>query len=389
MTLTVIWQLATFLHMAYKVIGIPISQKIHPLPVQDGEVTGHRCNNREGTIGFIDEKWTKWNNTIQSVLNAHRVPITFALLMKAVGGAQHVAQLFPYLRAYFNPLSRFIGLVGTLAHSNSVQETKRKWRTLKTKPVQVPAILLQLLEQGWRRAMERKTIKAVLLLRTKFDWKHIFSTDAATGKQSDAYSEFARRPSMGMVCHISGITWARRFTQSSFWYQFGLRTYQNGISILESIASLAWLIFCIRTFRLYNCVILAYTDNTIWQYTAARAAGKGTVTICAAILAELLDTYQIDLRMFRANTKQIIADPISRFAPAETEARRLAWTGLAHEKLLEEVPAFTLASVPPQFSTLSLEDYKSQVDVEMSAILDTLESKYRQYTSTYRSFFER
>ena len=236
-----------FLRDLYRRVNFTVSPKTDPEPSRRCEVTGHLLDTVKGTIGFVKKKWIKWDKAIYKIEQAHSQKMTFEDILKAVGAANHASTLFPRCRVFLNPIARLTGRIGVLAKSD-----RRLWWKLKDVKVLIPALLLDMLFAGWELAKSLRTVHCYRILRNKFDYAHIFSSDAA------GFS-YKKTAALGAISHSTGLLFAIKVTRD-------FATFDVDIQIQEAIACLVMLRLVVEIYRLKGEMIVAYTDNTSWEF---------------------------------------------------------------------------------------------------------------------------
>ena len=233
------------------------------------------------------------------------------------GFANYTAQTFPSTRVLLTPLSRWLGHVARCAKGK-----KDLWAIIKNKEIIVPSILLDMLRDGYKHARDLRWTHVTVFLAGPEDADAFSSTDAcalAINKEGIV----KHPPGIGIQDHDSGGTLSLFLDASHIFYK-------SEIIKLEAYATLLELDR--RTLHRINYkgadffVLVSYQDNEGVKW------GWNSYKPCAIIsdifyfIGQICINRKVIFKMVRADTKVIVADPLSRGDINDWHKRRNQWT---------------------------------------------------------------
>ena len=301
----------------YGKANLKTSPKVSDIASQVMEVTGSLLDSVGQQIGFTQEKWDKFDRSIESIRDSYKVKVELGLLYKVAGYANFIASTFPTLRAFMTSFSRFLGNVAQVAKSD-----RKLWALLKLEKILVPKALLDMMIQGYKHAIALRWTPAVYFLASEADAQSIHSTDAcALGKDHP--------PGLGAIDHLIGDHCSVMLDPS---HPF----YERRIEFLEQLIFLLWL--DVKTLHrielkkrllrknksLPPLLLKFYQDNERVKFNIIAFKARDQQLSTLIPIGSLTRDRHLILFPVRANTHEIVADPLSRNEDWET--RRLAWT---------------------------------------------------------------
>lgn len=113
-------------------------------------VTGTKLDFKNRLLSLPDEKWIKFTFNVNRLV-LYGGSITAGEALSTCGQIMHTADLFPTLRPTFGPLSSYLSGLSILCESDP-----RKWARAKPKLIEIPAVILCMVHNGWKLIKNRE-----------------------------------------------------------------------------------------------------------------------------------------------------------------------------------------------------------------------------------------
>ena len=275
---------------------------------------GTELHHDTNKMTLTDEKWASFDKSIQAIMDP-LIAVTVLQVMIACGVASHASSLFPCLRVYLTPICRHVGVYVWMYNTKHF-----RWKTVKDLILKVPEYYLDLLSKGWEKAKAQHFAICRQVLATKADATLEISCDAAGLAEARGFPA-----GLGAIVHRR-TPQAADFTHEYFAVDIPSDHEMSRwrIEMLEAITVLIALSLWAR----YGDIVYIHEDNGVVIPALAKFKARTTLPPFVILLAELCDKLGLIIVPEYTNTKQILADPLSRWTDPTQEAHFIEKCGI-------------------------------------------------------------